>query len=114
VLDRTRWIALGDVSRICHFSGETSNEDGLGVVSAPYATLFFVRRRHDVKNGTQGALKISESVSFEKEKKNSIFNYERVTEVHDTCISYNRLLFCGLWYSCVCFAGMLRKRRDQT
>jgi hypothetical protein len=48
VLDRARWIALGDVSRIYHFRGGTSDEDRLGVVSALYTTLcFFVRRRHD-------------------------------------------------------------------
>jgi hypothetical protein len=52
VLDRSRWIALEDVSRICHFRGGTSDEDGLCVVSAPYATLFLVRRLHDVMNGT--------------------------------------------------------------
>jgi hypothetical protein len=62
MLDRTRWIALGDVSRIYHFRGGTSDEDRLGVVSAPYATLFWGRRRHDVKNGTRGAVKSSESV----------------------------------------------------
>jgi len=53
VLDRTRWIALGDVSRIYHFRRGTSDEDRLGIVSAPYATFFLVGRRHDVKNGTQ-------------------------------------------------------------
>jgi len=52
VLDRTRWIALVDVNRIYRFGGGTNDEDGLGVVSAPYATLFLVRCRHDVKNGT--------------------------------------------------------------
>lgn len=41
VLDRTRWIALVDVSRICRFGGGTSDEDRLGTVSVPYATLFF-------------------------------------------------------------------------
>jgi len=57
-------MALGDVSRIYHFrGGGTSSEDRLGVVSAPYTTLFLVRHRHEVKNGTQEALKISESVS---------------------------------------------------
>lgn len=66
MLDRTRWIVVGDVSRIYHFSGGTSNEDRLGVVSAPYVILFLVRRPHDVKNGTQGALKISKSVSLKK------------------------------------------------
>lgn len=60
--DRTGWITLADVSRICQLRGGTRDEDRWGLVSAPYAT-FLVRLRYNVKNGTQEALNSSDSVS---------------------------------------------------
>ena len=64
MLDRTRWIALGDVSRIYHFREGTSDEDRLGVVSATYATLFFLQASSRREEWNTGSTQSSESVSL--------------------------------------------------